>query len=111
MVIEEYLQGNCTMQSLLHKYEIGGNSALLNWMRRLNYLEPGVPSGGNFVSLTPAIVSKKVESKNVADLQGRIRELERQLEDEKLRSEAYCRIIDRAEKELKIPIRKKPNTK
>jgi len=48
---------------------------------------------------------------NKKQLEERIRELERQLEDEKLRSEAYQRIIEKAEKELKVPIRKKPNTK
>ena len=44
-------------------------------------------------------------------LQKKLKELERQLEDEKLRSEIYLRIIEKAEKELNIPIRKKPNTK
>ena len=45
------------------------------------------------------------------ELQARIKELERRLEDEQLRSEGYSRIIDIAEKEYNIPIRKKPNTK
>lgn len=51
---------------------------------------------------------KKTDIKNLSqeDLQHKIRELERQLEDEKLRSEAYLRIIEKAEKELRIPIRK-----
>ena len=48
---------------------------------------------------------------NKKQLEEKIKELERQLEDEKLRSEAYQRIIEKAEKELKVPIRKKPNTK
>jgi len=44
-------------------------------------------------------------------LQKRIQELEHQLQDEKLRSEAYARIIDKAEKEFKVSIKKKLNTK
>jgi len=48
---------------------------------------------------------------NTRELQKRIQELEQQLQDEKLRSEAYLRIIDKAEKELKIPIKKKLSTK
>ena len=40
-------------------------------------------------------------------LETRVKELERLLEDEQLRSEAYKRMIDIAEKELNIPIRKK----
>jgi hypothetical protein len=48
---------------------------------------------------------------NIQELQKRIQELEHQLQDEKLRSEAYARIIDKAEKELKVSIKKKLNTK
>jgi hypothetical protein len=48
---------------------------------------------------------------NKKQLEEKIRELERQLEDEKLRSEAYQRIIEKAEKDFKVPIRKKPNTR
>ncbi|OYZ29813.1 MAG: hypothetical protein B7Y24_14455 [Sphingobacteriales bacterium 16-39-50] len=46
-----------------------------------------------------------------ATLLARIKQLERQLEDEQLRSEAYNKMIDIAERELNIPIRKKSNTK
>jgi hypothetical protein len=45
------------------------------------------------------------------ELEARIKQLERQLEDSQLKEEAYRRMIDIAEKELKISIRKKPNTK
>lgn len=41
----------------------------------------------------------------------RIQELERQVEDEKLRSKALSLMIDIAEKQLDIDIRKESNTK
>jgi transposase len=41
----------------------------------------------------------------------RIKELERQLEDEQIRSFGYSKMIDIAEEQIKIPIRKKPDTK
>ena len=41
----------------------------------------------------------------------RIKELEKALEYEKLRSLAYSTMIDIAEKEFNIPIRKKPGAK
>jgi hypothetical protein len=43
--------------------------------------------------------------------QGYIQELKRKLEDVELKLEAYELMIDIAEKEFKIPIRKKSNTK
>ena len=45
------------------------------------------------------------------ELQVRIKELEKALEYEKLRSLAYSTMIDIAEKEFNIPIRKKPRAK
>jgi hypothetical protein len=56
-----------------------------------------------------------MESKDLsddpADLKLRIKELEKALADAKLSSEAYSTMIDIAEQEFKIPIRKKFVTK
>lgn len=114
MVIEEYLSTGCTKVYLLKKYGITFKSAIQTWMRVLGYTDPnkGIqkPKFGKltFTSLPKQV--KKTEA-GVSELQKKIQELERQLEDEKLRSEAYARVIEKAEQELKIPIRKKPNTK
>ena len=45
------------------------------------------------------------------ELEKRIKELERQLEDEQIRSFGYSKMIDIAEDQLNISIRKKPDTK
>lgn len=111
MVIEEHLQTGCTKASLLEKYEIPSTSALQTWMRKLGYWNEEDGYGkGSFGKIFQEALPKD-NKKSQEHLQKRIRELEQQLEDEKLRSEAYARIIDKAEKELKIPIRKKPNTR
>lgn len=113
-VIEEYLATGCTKMFLLRKYNIQFKSAIQTWMRVLGYNDPNKQSQkfkfGKII-FPPLPKQKKNTSSNSADLQKKIHELERQLEDERLRSEAYARIIERAEKELKIPIRKKPDTK
>jgi transposase-like protein len=110
-VIEEYLSGSITQAALQRKYDIRGKCAILNWRRQLGYYQEISDDVSNLVVSIPITVTKKKEVKSNSELQQRIKDLERQLEDEKLRAEAYGRIIDKAEKELKIPIRKKPNTK
>ena len=40
-----------------------------------------------------------------------VKRLKKELEDAKLKAEAYLRVIEIAEKELNLPIRKKSNTK
>ena len=111
MVILEYLAGGVSQGALLRKYNIGAKSAIPRWMKRFGYTEADKLQDINFTGLIPADLAKKKEEPTNSELLKRIKELERQLQDEKLRSELYSRIIDKAEKELKIPIRKKPNSK
>jgi transposase-like protein len=110
-VIEEYLNSGVPKMDLLRKYGIKTKSGIQRWMKKFGYTDVYKSTGINFTSLTSADLKKKPDSENDNELHKKIRELERQLVEEKLRSEAYARIIDKAEKELKIPIRKKPNTK
>ena len=51
------------------------------------------------------------ESFENLQLKKRIKELERQLKDAELKAIAFSTMVDIAEKEFKIPIRKKFNTK
>ena len=111
MVIEEYLTTKCDKMELLRKYNIHFKSAIQTWMRKLGYDDTHRAQRVKFDISLPLTVPMGIQSQNIRDLQKRIQELEQQLQDEKLRAEAYSRIIDKAEKELKISIKKKPNTK
>jgi len=106
-VIEEYLETGCCKMELLRKYNIGFKT----WMRKLGYTDPHRGKKIKFGKIISPTVDPINLSNDHTELQKRIRQLERQLEDEKLRTEAYQRIIAKAEKELKISIRKKHNTK
>ena len=112
-VIEEYLATGCSKMFLLRKYDIQFKSAIQTWMRVLGYNDPGSqPQKFKFGELIfTSLARQKENTSESTELQKRIRELERQLEDEKLRSEAYARMIEKAEKELKISIRKKTATR
>ena len=110
-VIDEYLAGGISKMDLLRKYNIRTKSGIQRWMKKFGYTDVYKSTEFKFTSITSTDLPKKTDLKNDSELLKKIRELERQLAEEKLRSEAYARIIDKAEKELKIPIRKKPNTK
>ena len=111
MVIEEYLTTNCSKMELLRKYNIHFKSAIQTWMKRLGYTDRHRVEKIKFDSAFPLTASMASKNENTQELQKRIQELEQLLHDEKLRSEAYLRMIDKAEKELKVPIKKKHNTK
>lgn len=110
-VIEEYLSTGCSKMSLLRKYNIQFKSAIQHWMRVLGYRDHPKEIGMLKFMQPISISLPNKKDINVTELQKRIRELERQLQEEKLRSEAYARVIEKAEAELKIPIRKKPGTR
>lgn len=110
-VVEEHLRTGSPKCHIQEKYGIHGKSAIFNWMLALGY----APVSPRTLILAPKRVivleKKHKPAEGSDDARQRIEELERQLEDERLRSEMYLRMIEIAETEYKLPIRKKPGTK
>jgi transposase len=115
-VIEEYLSGKETQRQISRRYGIKSRSTLPRWIKELGYsnVKSEVIRKPKFELKTYCCMPSGKSSDSSEDpqkLRKRIDELERQLQDEKLRTEAYQRMIEKAEKDLKITIRKKPFTK
>lgn len=109
-LVEQISRGELSKEEARRLHGIKGKSRILEWQR--NYQKYGRCSlnlGIDFLLLKASKSTTTDLSKD--DLKSRVRELERQLEDEQLRSEAYRRVIDFAEQDLNIPLRKKLNTK
>lgn len=103
-VCNDYLTGFLTRREVEVKHGIG-NSRLTYWLREMgyDYLKQ------RLVSL-PDMKSVKINTSGKAP-QKSITELEKELQEAKLLAEAYRKMIDIAEKEFKINIVKKSNTK
>jgi transposase len=110
-VVEQVNKGILSKAEANRRYGIKGKSSILLWQR--NYQKYGRCSVTLVTDNPMPLMSKKSSQPGPAEkeLHARIKELERLLEDEQLRSEAYSRVIDIAEKEFNIPIRKKRSTK
>jgi hypothetical protein len=117
-MIKEYLTGNYSKVEIWKKYtgQSVEHGKMLHWMRMLGYSEKienpikrDLSSG--FIRQEQPILATKDNPQDPRDLQKRIKELERQLENAELKAEGYELMIEIAEKELKIPIRKKSDTK
>lgn len=109
-IIEEVSCGAISKEAARRRYGIKGKSVILNWQR--NYERYGKCSLSLYFDPIPLKTNKPVQSDTShEELKARIKALERQLEDEQLRAEAYSRMIDIAESELKVPIRKKSSTR
>lgn len=117
-IIEELLTSRCTRQSLWEKYtgEKEEHGYLVRWMRALGY-SVAIKTrksklASDFVEM-PDKIKRDIESEEfeTLHLKKRIAELEKQLKDAEMKAIAFSTMVDIAEKEFKIPIRKKLNTK
>lgn len=117
-IIEELLSSRCTRQSLWEKYtgEKEEHGYLVRWMRALGY-SVAIKTrksklASDFVEM-PDKIKRDIESEEfeTLHLKKRIAELEKQLKDAEMKAIAFSTMVDIAEKEFKIPIRKKLNTK
>jgi transposase len=113
-IIQEYLSSGCSKKEIWKKYTgKQDHGHLLRWMEQLGYYQIEKP---NFIANLPSMPKKKTgatseESFENLQLKKRIAELEKQLKDAELKAIAFSTMVDVAEKEYKIPIRKKFNTK
>ena len=107
-IIEEYLIGDETRRAVWKRYtgQSKERGQLLRWMRKLGYIDKSQKE-----NVVPLIAMSQKSNKTKEELERRIKELENQLLDSQLKEEGYRRMIEIAEKQLKISIRKKPNTK
>lgn len=110
-LIEEYLAGTADKRTLLDKYDVRSKGVFLPWMRELGYVDLRRVSAEVSRTIRQPMSKPANTDDSTSALRSRIAQLERELEDEKLRSEAYARLIELAEREQGISIRKKDNTK
>lgn len=94
-VVEEVEKGSLTYRQAQRKYGIQGRSTVLVWLRKLGTLDWSLPQ------------LRQLPSKEKTPEQ-RIKELEAALELEKQKNLLLTTVIDIAEKQYGIAIRKKP---
>jgi len=117
-IIQEMLTTGCTKRDIWEKYtgQQEEHGQLLRWMRKLGY-DDGIPTrSSNFVVKPHPMSNKKSKDSSEStfetlQLQKRIEELEKQLKDAEMKAIAFSTMVDIAEKELNITIKKKFNTK
>lgn len=99
-VVHEVLRGEISKEACRERYGIKGHSTVLKWIRKFGLSKESIKMG-----------QKKKKTRRPTDLKAEIRLLKKELSYEKLKSEALSEMIDIAEEELKISIRKKSGAK
>ena len=120
-IIQEMISNGLSKKEIWKKYtgQEEEHGQLLRWMKKLGYPIVGRAISTNFSNQRKTMPTKKKlvvpgqndDSFESLQLKKRIFELEKQLKDAELKAIAYSTMVDIAEKEFKIPIRKKLNIK
>lgn len=114
LVVEDYLSGSETKQSVYRRYTgyPAENGKITMWMRKLGIADKFV-SHTNFEAMPKRKKDTEAGSDEFDNLQlkKRVEDLEQQLKTAEMKAIAFSTMVDIAEKEFNIPIRKKYNTK
>lgn len=114
IIIKDYLSGHDSKQSVYERYTgyPSEHGKITKWMRELG-IEDKFVKNTNFVSMPTRKKDKEHNSEDfeTLKLKKRIEELEKQLQTAEMKAIAFSTMVDIAEKEFNIPIRKKHNTK
>jgi transposase len=107
-VLRDYYESGDSLRSTAQKWGLSCYNLIKVWSQHY-------PIESKSLSLSrkqiDEIMKKHTPKTKDEELDLRIKELEKALEYEKLKSLAYSTMIDIAEKEFNIPIRKKPGTR
>jgi len=117
-IIKDYLASDDTKQVIWEKYtgQTEEHGQILEWMRALGYAD-NLPSRMGTFELSNFQMTKKksIDDQELSfqeqQLKKRISELEKQLKEAEMKAIAYSTMVDIAEKEFNVNIRKKYNTK
>ncbi|RFS20081.1 hypothetical protein DVR12_20390 [Chitinophaga silvatica] len=116
LIIQAFLSSNRTKQSIWEEYtgQMEEHGKILKWMRELGYetseKKRRLPDQSSFLIATKPNQSANNDFEK-KQLEKRITELEKQLKDAEMKAIAFSTMVDIAEKEFKINIRKKYSTK
>ena len=113
-ICKEHIEQGSPLRDLVKKYNLSCHSLIHVWLRKLGYVpseKRQTRSAYIGIENFQTLPEKSKKEKSLTDDQKQIELLKKRLEDANLLAEGYRRMIEMAETELKISIRKKPNTK
>ena len=107
MVVQDYLRGGISKEELKRKYNYNGNNNIYRWLRKFGVSKPSE----NPIEQHRVMPKEKQKSTSEQFLELKVKRLEEELKREQFKSKALNVMIDIAERELKVDIRKKSGAK
>ena len=117
LIVEDYLSGTESKNAVYKRYTGYSieHGKISDWIRKFGYEEKGKGKSNTFTPMSKKKVNNSspvsMDSFENLQLKKRIAELEKQLKEAEMKAIAFSTMVDIAEKQFKVPIRKKFNTK
>jgi transposase-like protein len=105
-VVAEVLSGSITKEEARLRYGIGGNSTILDWMRKF----AGVKMRSAGVDPVPILKAMKAEDSK-EELKDKINQLEAKLKYAELKGRAYQVMVEIAKEQYNLDLEKKSGAK
>jgi transposase len=106
-IVEEYVTTDQSQSDLMRKYKIRGNGSINYWMRTFEISKPTQQE----IDIQLIMKKEANKSKRELELEAENEQLKKDLDTERFRLKVLNKMIDIIERDLKIPVRKKPGTK
>ena len=106
-VVQEYMDTGVSQRELMQKFNIRGVHTIKKWMRKFDLQAPSQQQ----IELQRTMAKQKEKTPYERELEAKVKKLEQQLDYEQLRTLALDTMIEIAERDLKISIRKKSGAK
>ena len=106
-IVQEYLTTEITNPELMKKYNFGGPNTIYRWMKYLGISKHDFDQ----IKQDRVMASTSSKSSRELELEHKIRLLEDELNKEKLKTVALSTLINIAERDLQIDIKKKCGAK
>ena len=106
-VVQEYLSTDKSRKELMQEHGFGGNNNITKWMSKFGLKTPTEEQ----IKVQSLMSKERQKSPHEIELEAKVKKIEEALELERLRTLALSTMIDIAERDLKISIRKKSGTK
>lgn len=113
-ICKDHIENGLSLRECVDKYNLSCHSLVHDWLRKLGYvagINRRTRSAYIGVENFQPLANKPQKDQPLTSEQEQIELLKKELQDAKMLAEGYRRMIEIAESELKIPIRKKPNTR
>jgi transposase len=101
-VVQEYLMSDATTSDMKKKYGIKSRGSISEWVRKFGLESPTQRE----IELQSAMKEQNQRTPREQELELEVMQLKKELERERLRTLALNKMIDIAERDLKIKVRK-----